>query len=65
MARLSRGDALLEAARAGRVDEALIDDKVLGHLRISAARVPWLLRPDGWGSGAEVRFSAPRPRPSR
>ena len=31
----------------------------LGHLRISAARAPWLLRSDGWGSGAEVRFFSP------
>jgi beta-glucosidase len=29
---------------------------VLGHLRTSAARAPWLLRPDGSGSGTEVRF---------
>ena len=28
----------------------------LGHLRTSAARAPWLLRPDGSGPGAEVRF---------
>ena len=34
----------------------------LGHLRTSAARAPWLLRPDGpeaSGSGAEVRFFSP------
>jgi beta-glucosidase len=28
----------------------------LGHLRTAAARAPWLLRPDGAGPGAEVRF---------
>ena len=28
----------------------------LGHLRTAAARAPWLLRPDGSSSGAEVRF---------
>jgi beta-glucosidase len=28
----------------------------LGHLRTSAARAPWLLRPDGSGAGSEVRF---------
>jgi len=32
---------------------------VLGHLRTSAARAPWLLRPDGSGPGAEVRFFSP------
>jgi beta-glucosidase len=31
----------------------------LGHLRASAARAPWLLRPDGSGPGTEVRFFAP------
>src|SRR6202035_1294059 len=30
------GDALLEAVQAGRVDEALIDDKVLRILRLAA-----------------------------
>jgi beta-glucosidase len=29
---------------------------VLGHLRTPPARAPWLLRPDGSGSGTEVRF---------
>ncbi len=28
----------------------------LGHMRTPAARAPWLLRPDGSGPGAEVRF---------
>src|SRR6266568_2565704 len=32
----------------------------LGHLRTSAARAPWLLRPGGTGSaGAQVRFFSP------
>jgi beta-glucosidase len=31
----------------------------LGHLRTQAARAPWLLRPDGTGAGAEVRFFSP------
>src|SRR5207245_2487528 len=71
------GDALLEAVRAGRVDEALMDDKVvcilrlaagvdgafapgtLGHLRTAPARAHWLLRPDGSGPGADVRFYSP------
>ena len=30
------GDALLEAVRKGKVDEALIDDKVLNVLRLAA-----------------------------
>ena len=47
------GDALLEAVRAGQVDEALIDDKVLRILRL-AARVGGLdgaFRPDLPGAG--------------
>ena len=31
----------------------------LGHLRTAAARAPWLLRPDGSGPGADVRFFSP------
>jgi len=32
---------------------------VLGHLATPAARAPWLLRPDGSGTGVEVRLFAP------
>jgi len=32
---------------------------VLGHLATPAARAPWLLRPDGSGTGAQVRLFAP------
>ena len=31
----------------------------LGHLRTAPARAPWLVRPDGSGPGADVRFFSP------
>ena len=48
----------LEGLRAAGLDVAFAPG-TLGHLRTSAARAPWLLRPDGSGSGAEVRFFSP------
>ena len=48
----------LEGLRAAGLD-VVFAPGTLGHLRTSAARAPWLLRPDGWGSGAEVRFFSP------
>ena len=54
----------LEGLRAAGLDVAFAPG-TLGHLRTSAARVPWLLRPDGpddpgeSGPGAEVRFFSP------
>ena len=48
----------LDGLRDAGLDVAFASG-ALGHLRISAARAPWLLRPDGWGSGAEVRFFSP------
>ncbi len=48
----------LEGVRAAGLD-VVFAPGTLGHLRTSAARAPWLLRPDGWGSGAEVRFFSP------
>jgi beta-glucosidase len=48
----------LEGLRAAGLDVAFAPG-TLGHLRTSAARAPWLLRPDGTGSGAEVRFFSP------
>ena len=51
------GDALLEAVRAGHVDEALIDDKVLRILRL-AARVGGL-------DGAFPVYPGPRGHPAR
>ena len=48
----------LEGLRDAGLDVAFAPG-TLGHLRVSAARAPWLLRPDGWGSGAEVRFFSP------
>ncbi len=50
------GDALVEAVRAGQVDEALIDDKVLRILRL-AARV-------GGGRGRGQLRAGPQRRPS-
>ena len=48
----------LEGLRAAGLDVAFAPG-ALGHLRTSAARAPWLLRPGGSGSGAEVRFFSP------
>jgi len=54
----------LDGLRAAGLDVAFAPG-VLGHLRTSAARAPWLLRPDGpvdpvgSGPGSEVRFFAP------
>ncbi len=45
----------LEGLRAAGLDVAFAPG-TLGHLRTSAARAPWLVRPGGSGSGAEVRF---------
>jgi beta-glucosidase len=45
----------LDGLRAAGLDVAFAPG-ALGHLRTSAARAPWLLRPDGSGPGAEVRF---------
>ncbi len=45
----------LDGLRAAGLDLAFAPG-TLGHLRTSAARAPWLLRPDGSGPGAEVRF---------
>ena len=50
------GDALLEAVRAGHVDEALLDDKVLRILRL-AARVGAL---DGASAASPVPVDIPR-----
>ncbi|HTS14328.1 MAG TPA: glycoside hydrolase family 3 N-terminal domain-containing protein, partial [Candidatus Sulfotelmatobacter sp.] len=48
----------LAGLRAAGLDVAFAPG-ALGHLRTSAARAPWLLRPDGSGPGAEVRFFSP------
>jgi beta-glucosidase len=48
----------LDGLRAAGLDVAFAPG-ALAHLRTSAARAPWLLRPDGTGPGAEVRFFAP------
>jgi beta-glucosidase len=48
----------LDGLRAAGLDVAFAPG-ALGHLRTSAARAPWLLRPDGSGPGTEVRFFAP------
>ncbi len=45
----------LDGLRAAGLDVAFAPG-TLGHLRTSAARAPWLLRSDGSGPGAEVRF---------
>jgi len=45
----------LDGLRAAGLDVAFAPG-ALGHLRPSAARAPWLLRPDGASPGAEVRF---------
>jgi beta-glucosidase len=48
----------LDGLRAAGLDVAFAPGAV-AHLRTSAARAPWLLRPDGTGPGTEVRFFAP------
>ena len=48
----------LDGLRAAGLDVAFAPG-ALAHLRTSAARAPWLLRPDGDGQGTEVRFFAP------
>jgi len=48
----------LDGLREAGLDVAFAPG-ALGHLRTSAARAPWLLRPDGTGPGAEVRFFSP------
>jgi len=48
----------LDGLRAAGLDVAFAPG-ALAHLRTSAARAPWLLRPDGTGPGTEVRFFAP------
>jgi beta-glucosidase len=45
----------LDGLRAAGLDVAFAPG-TMGHLRTAAARAPWLLRPDGSGPGAEVRF---------
>ncbi len=45
----------LEGLRGSGLDVAFAPG-TLGHLRTSAARAPWLVRPGGSGSGAEARF---------
>ena len=47
----------LDGLREAGLDVAFAPG-VLGHLRTPVARAPWLLRPDGSGPGAEVRFFA-------
>jgi beta-glucosidase len=48
----------LDGLRAAGLDVAFAPG-TLGHLRTAAARAPWLLRPDGSGPGADVRFFSP------
>ena len=48
----------LDGLRAAGLDVAFAPG-TLGHLRTAAARAPWLLRPDGSGPGAGVRFFSP------
>jgi beta-glucosidase len=48
----------LDGLRAAGLDVAFAPG-ARAHLRTSAARAPWLLRPDGAGPGTEVRFFAP------
>src|SRR6266568_6030876 len=45
----------LDGLRAAGLDVAFAPGP-LGHLRTAPARAPWLLRSDGSGPGAEVRF---------
>ena len=48
----------LDGLRAAGLDVAFAPG-TLGHLRTAPARSPWLLRPDGSGTGADVRFFSP------
>ena len=48
----------LDGLRAAGLDVTYAPG-VLGHLQTPAARAPWLLRPDGSGTGAEVRLFSP------
>jgi beta-glucosidase len=48
----------LDGLRAAGLDVAFAPGP-LGHLRTAPARVPWLLRPDGSGPGADIRFFSP------
>jgi beta-glucosidase len=48
----------LDGLRAAGLDVTFAPG-TLGHLRPSAARAPWLLRPDGSAPGSEVRFFSP------
>jgi len=54
----------LDGLRAAGLDVAFAPG-VLGHLRPATARAPWLLRPDGSGPGADLRFFSPRSAPRR
>jgi beta-glucosidase len=53
----------LDGLRAAGLDVAFAPG-ALAHLRPSAARAPWLLRPDGNGPGTEVRFFGPSGEPA-
>ena len=48
----------LDGLRAAGLDVAFAPG-TLGHLRTAPARAPWLVRPDGSGPGADVRFFSP------
>jgi beta-glucosidase len=48
----------LDGLRAAGLDVAFAPG-TLGHLRTAPARAPWLLRPDGSGTGADIRFFSP------
>src|SRR5262249_58710972 len=48
----------LDGLRAAGLDVAFAPG-TRGHLRTAPARAPWLVRPDGAGAGADVRFFSP------
>ena len=48
----------LDGLRAAGLDVAFAPG-TLGHLRTAPALAPWLLRPDGAGTGADIRFFSP------
>src|SRR4029077_6950063 len=48
----------LDGLRAAGLDAAFAPG-TLGHLRTAPARAPWLVRLDGSGPGADVRFFSP------